>query len=1216
MAKLKYGLILTGLLLTSSVLSEDIELYIGDKKVQFDTKPQVLIIFDNSGSMGTKIQTVAGYDPLETYPVVSSFDNSLNEDFVYFTIGSGVDNELPRTDKNSDTKRFHSNVNGCDTAQQSLNKYGFYTGFIREHQYKGNTGSWVELKENSGASTISALDCLDDVLAENGDNTGMSLKIGGKTYTSADSILQGLPVNGASKNANNFYTGDTTPTADEVTSATNVFNGGQIVTLYDPNYLRWYHAEEKQTVELSRLKVAQEAITTVLNATPIVDFGLMIFNLDYKGEGVRDGGRIIVPFGNKNDDVIAKVQAIEAETNTPLCETLTEAFRFFAGRSVVYATEDTNCSKNSCGFSYTGNTPAYDTSIMSGSEYISPFKEGCGSNAYVILVTDGVPTVDNDADGYVSSLIATKTDPSNATTNTSPYGFKVGNSNRTSYLPNLAHWMNNNDVNTKVSGDQNVSLYTIGFGEGAEDAEELLLEAATKGGGKYFPARSSIELSQAFSRALSKILEVNTTFTSPSVASNNFDRTRSLDSVYYAMFLPQEGARWLGNLKKLRISGTTVKDQDNKDAINNEGNIKENARTFWLPSDESADGNLVTAGGTNLILTQTQNRTIYTNIGTGTPLPIFSKTNASSYAGGDAALASVMNTSEAELANLFNWTQGYDVDDDNGNQNTQEKRDDIMGDPLHSKPLAINYGDGNVRILVGTNAGFVHMFKDNGDTVTEEWSFIPYELYGNLATLRDNTGGQKVYGMDGSPAVYFDDKNDNGVVDPGDRVWAYIGMRRGGSSYYALDISKPDAPSMLWGSPLTPSDPGFNELGQSWSRPKVTFIDIDGAGNLPVLVIGAGYDLNKDNDAITPDSSGRGLYIVNAQTKALLWSLTPASSNGINKQFDGLHSVPSDIATLDSDYDGYTDRLYFTDSGGDVWRVDMPGSNPFDGDTPWTTIKLASLSSSSSPNDRRFFSQPEVARTYFSKITKSTVTENGETTTTYARKTQPYEAILVGSGNRAHPTYRNTSDGLFMLRDENTVTKSFVKSEDIPAVITIDKLMDITNDPFANSLSNTDGFKELEIDLAAFNGWKYLLSSGEKSLSKATVVGGIAYYTSFLPSENNDLEQCVLDGGGGSLYAFHLHYGTKVYDNLTIDVGNRVPDTPQLFFGDHDGSSQFLLIGVGAGEDASGTVQAKSIVTNLVPTDLDGDGRIDLVQQGAGFFGLKTHRTYLYREQK
>ena len=130
------------------------------------------------------------------------------------------------------------------------------------------------------------------------------------------------------------------------------------------------------------------------------------------------------------------------------------------------------------------------------------------------------------------------------------------------------------------------------------------------------------------------------------------------------MFLPQEGARWLGNLKKLKISGTTVKDQDNKDAINNEGNIKENARTFWLPSDEAADGNLVTAGGTNLMLTQTQNRTIYTNIGAGSPLPIFSKTNASSYAGGDAALASVMNTSEAELSNLFRWTEGYDVDDD------------------------------------------------------------------------------------------------------------------------------------------------------------------------------------------------------------------------------------------------------------------------------------------------------------------------------------------------------------------------------------------------------------------------------------------------------------------------------------------------------------------------------------------------------------------------
>ena len=40
-------------------------------------------------------------------------------------------------------------------------------------------------------------------------------------------------------------------------------------------------------------------------------------------------------------------------------------------------------------------------------------------------------------------------------------------------------------------------------------------------------------------------------------------------------------------------------------------------------------------------------------------------------------------------------------------------RGDIFGNPLHSKPVAIDYGNGDIRILIGTNAGFLHMFKDD-----------------------------------------------------------------------------------------------------------------------------------------------------------------------------------------------------------------------------------------------------------------------------------------------------------------------------------------------------------------------------------------------------------------------------------------------------------------------------------------------------------------------
>ena len=60
-------------------------------------------------------------------------------------------------------------------------------------------------------------------------------------------------------------------------------------------------------------------------------------------------------------------------------------------------------------------------------------------------------------------------------------------------------------------------------------------------------------------------------------------------------------------------------------------------------------------------------------------------------------------------------------------------RYDVFGDPLHSKPLVINYGgsanDQDVRIILGTNAGFLHMFDDNGATVDETWAFMPKEFF-------------------------------------------------------------------------------------------------------------------------------------------------------------------------------------------------------------------------------------------------------------------------------------------------------------------------------------------------------------------------------------------------------------------------------------------------------------------------------------------------------
>ncbi len=124
---------------------------------------------------------------------------------------------------------------------------------------------------------------------------------------------------------------------------------------------------------------------------------------------------------------------------------------------------------------------------------------------------------------------------------------------------------------------------------------------------------------------------------------------------------------------------------------------------------------------------------------------------------------------------------------------------------------------------------------------------------------------------------------------------------------------------------------GFGELGQSWSEPVVTTIPglYRGRGiSKPVLVFGAGYDTSKDAAGVgAPDVEGRGLFIVDAQTGALIWSVTPAINSATNLSEPLLlHSVPANVTVLDSNGDQLTDRIYFGDTGGNLWRVDLPGN--------------------------------------------------------------------------------------------------------------------------------------------------------------------------------------------------------------------------------------------------------------------------------------------------
>ena len=80
------------------------------------------------------------------------------------------------------------------------------------------------------------------------------------------------------------------------------------------------------------------------------------------------------------------------------------------------------------------------------------------------------------------------------------------------------------------------------------------------GGGQYLRSEElQMSLSDALKNTISRIREVNDSFSSPSVASNNVDQTRSRDAIYFAMFYPETGARWRES-KKIKSIGNQIVD--------------------------------------------------------------------------------------------------------------------------------------------------------------------------------------------------------------------------------------------------------------------------------------------------------------------------------------------------------------------------------------------------------------------------------------------------------------------------------------------------------------------------------------------------------------------------------------------------------------------------------------------------------------------------------
>ncbi len=709
--------------------------------------------------------------------------------------------------------------------------------------------------------------------------------------------------------------------------------------------------------------------------------------------------------------------------------------------------------------------------------YISPIKAECQSN-FMILLSDGEPNdgIFGGSDTDIVSKINSSYGLSCANQPSAVEDGKCG--------PELTEFLANQDQST-LTGDQWVKTYTVGFAV-ADDAQKYLKDVSNlgdtdndNGDAGFFAAVDEKGLKDSLIQALEEINTGSFGLTQPVISIDTSTGLTHGDEVLVPMFRPSSLPRWLGNLKKYQLdvpaTGPRLLDSTNSPVKDSEGKINETVRSYWLPTGDDPDGGNVAVGGTARLLGTGRN--LKTDNPAGTALIDLNDASATDTlmgAGGDATLKT----------KLVRFAKGLDAE--TGSTALQH-----MGDIMHSTPVLFNYGNAHGSVVfVGTNEGYLHGI--NTSTGEEKFAFMPRELLGNIKTLYENDfNDSHPYGMDGPITLWHKDDNGNHVVDGSDRVYLYVGMRRGGHKYYALDVTNPSSPSLLW--EVNGGAGSFNKLGQSWSKPVLAKVDLDGdnaTAAKDVLIFGGGYD--PDQDTATnrqTDDEGGAIYIVDASTGTRLWWADQYKTGSNSGDVDTmLNSIPADIRVLDIDGNGIHDRLYAADTGGRIYRVDLPDSNngviPASEKiaTPQVT-KLADLSSNGSiEHNRRFYSEPD-----------SALVLDGR---------DRYMAISIGSGYRAHPLNQgadNAQDRLYMIKDKN--------------VYSIPKLDSLS--PIQHGANLVDLSSETDPETNVTNwhqktGWYINLnrSIGEKALAEAFTLDNTVFFTTFQPESGTPADAC------------------------------------------------------------------------------------------------------------
>lgn len=480
-------------------------------------------------------------------------------------------------------------------------------------------------------------------------------------------------------------------------------------------------------------------------------------------------------------------------------------------------------------------------------------------------------------------------------------------------------------------------------------------------------------------------------------------------------------------------------------------------------------------------------------------------------------------------------------------------------------------------ILFGTTQGVLHVVKAGQQTTTDEtadteggkevFSFVPKEFLTRqeqgfaegLAQGRTLAADSFFYGADGpwvahteyEPLIQDTYKKDEDGKDTAEIVstssalvvrpnstkshqYVYGGLRMGGDSYYALNLSDMSDPKLLfhidpakYKADSTSTHP-LSYMGQSWSKPTITYIKWNGQKKL-AMIVGGGYDMKYETAGFSNSTSGavkgNGVYIFDAVNGDLLWwgssSVVGASQVGTKdneQKYESTkinsmtNSIPSRVKAIDRDGDGITDHLYVGDLGGKLFRIDL---NPHH--------IVSSEENERKPFILNAFQLADVGNHRIYEAPAFTIHKDGSTR---------YAVVTLGTGDRSNPLNSSGEKDILVGIYDSTVTLPTPTILQVPGTA--------PNTPVAKIIGITDLKQIYKQDASVVTkplGWYFELPEKkegdityrERVLEEVVALDNYLYVSMFNPEKSTAAESATKCTGGitgeSVVYQFCLPYG-------------------------------------------------------------------------------------------